>query len=340
MEQPQLETTIGKLRLRSPLLTASGTSGSADELAGLSAGKATAAALGAFVTKGVTLAPRQGNPEPRIIETRAGILNSIGLQNKGADRFLSEDLPKLRYALRRGETPRPTTARGRAGHPSPPQSGVPIIVNISANTVEEYGQLAERILEGAPDVAGLEINVSCPNIKHGGVSFGIDPRAIEKIVRAVKKKAGKVTIITKLTPNITDITVPAKAAIAAGTDALSMINTLRGVAIDIRARKPYFANVAAGLSGPAVKPVGLCMVWDCFAKIPECHSQKVPIIGIGGISTWQDAVEYLLAGASAVQVGTAWFVYPDVFTEMHKGLTKYLERGKLTVTQLVGAAHR
>lgn len=312
----RLETKLGSLRLQSPLLTASGTSGSADELASLGTSAKTAATLGAFVTKGVTLAPRKGNPEPRIIETRAGILNSIGLQNKGVERFLTEDLPKLRkYKL-------------------------PVIVNISANTVEEYGELTGRVCAGAPDVAGLEINVSCPNIKEGGVSFGIDPCAIEKIVRAVKRNAGKTFIITKLTPNITDITVPAKAAITAGTDALSMINTLRGVAIDIRAKKPYFANVAAGLSGPAVKPVGLCMVWDCFAKIPECRSQQVPILGIGGISTWQDAVEYLLAGAAAVQVGTAWFVYPDIFVEMKQGLEKYLEREKLTVRELIGKAHR
>jgi len=319
MEQ-RLETKLGSLRLQSPLLTASGTSGSADELAGLGQRKAILDALGAFVTKGVTLAPRKGNPEPRIIETRAGILNSIGLQNKGVDRFLKEDLPKLRKYDR------------------------PIIVNISANTVEEYGALAGKVLDGDDgSVAGLEINVSCPNIKEGGVSFGIDPCAIEKIVKAVKAavpRGRQVYIITKLTPNITDITVPAKAAIAAGTDALSMINTLRGVAIDIRAKKPYFANVAAGLSGPAVKPVGLCMVWDCFAKIPECRSQKVPIIGIGGISTWQDAVEYLLAGATAVQVGTAWFVYPDVFIEMKRGLVKYLEREKLTVSELTGKAHQ
>ena len=319
MEERRLETTIGQLRLRSPLLTASGTAGSADELASFSNAAATATTLGAFVTKGVTLAPRQGNPEPRIIETRAGILNSIGLQNKGADRFLSEDLPKLR------------------------RYGVPVIVNISANTVEEYSVLAGKLLAGdTGQIAGLEINVSCPNIKEGGVSFGIDPRAIEKIVAGVKAAVPRgrtVTIITKLTPNITDITVPAKAAIAAGTDALSMINTLRGVAIDIRAKKPYFANVAAGLSGPAVKPVGLCMVWDCFAKIPECRSQKIPIIGIGGISTWQDAVEYLLAGASAVQVGTAWFVYPDVFVEMKQGLLKYLERENTTVQKLIGQAH-
>ena len=315
----QLETKLGSLQLRSPLLTASGTAGSADELAGLQHSPAIAGALGAFVTKGVTLAPRQGNPEPRIIETRAGILNSIGLQNKGADRFLSEDLPKLR------------------------QYGAPVIVNISANTVEEYGALAGKLLNGdVGQIAGLEINVSCPNIKEGGVSFGIDPCAIEKIVAGVKAAVPRdrqVLIITKLTPNITDITVPAKAAIAAGTDALSMINTLRGVAIDIRAKKPYFANIAAGLSGPAIKTVGLCMVWDCFAKIPECRSQKVPIIGIGGISTWQDAVEYLLAGASAVQVGTAWFVYPDVFVEIKQGLFKYLERENTTAQKLIGQAH-
>ena len=314
MEERRLETTIGQLRLRSPLLTASGTAGSADELAGFSNAAATAATLGAFVTKGVTLAPRQGNPEPRIIETRAGILNSIGLQNKGAARFLSEDLPKLRYY------------------------GIPVIVNISANSVEEYGALAG---DGG-QIAGLEINVSCPNIKEGGVSFGIDPCAIEKIVTVVKAAVPRgrtVTIITKLTPNITDITIPARAAIAAGTDALSMINTLRGVAIDIRAQKPHFANVSAGLSGPAVKPIGLCMVWDCFAKIPECRSRKVPIIGIGGISTWQDTVEYLLAGAAAVQVGTAWFVYPDVFVEIQKGLEKYLTSKNTTVRELIGKAH-
>ena len=341
MEERRLETTIGQLRLRSPLLTASGTAGSADELAGFNNAAATAATLGAFVTKGVTLAPRQGNPEPRIIETRAGILNSIGLQNKGAARFLSEDLPKLVAAV--CDRRNPLRKRPDGAHRAPLQSGLPIIVNISANTVEEYGALAGQLLAGdAGQIAGLEINVSCPNIKEGGVSFGIDPCAIEKIVAGVKAAVPRgrtVTIITKLTPNITDITVPAKAAIAAGTDALSMINTLRGVAIDIRSQKPHFANVSAGLSGPAVKPIGLCMVWDCFAKIPECRSRKVPIIGIGGISTWQDTVEYLLAGAAAVQVGTAWFMYPDVFVEMQKGLRKYLDRQKMSVTELVGKAH-
>ena len=320
MENRRLEVSLGRLVLRSPLLTASGTSGSARELGGLQQSQAIAAALGGFVTKGVTLAPRRCNPEPRIIETRAGLLNSIGLQNKGADRFLSEDLPKLRAY------------------------GLPVFVNISANTVEEYAALAARLLEHDDgQITGLEINVSCPNIKEGGVSFGIDPRAIERIVTGVKgavPRGRAVCVITKLTPNVTDITVPARAAIAGGTDALSLINTLRGVAIDIRAQQPYFANVAAGLSGPAIKPIGLCMVWDCFAKIPECRNRQVPIIGMGGGATWQDVVEYLLAGASAVAVGTAWFVNPAVFLEIHRGLVGYLSQRETTARELVGRAHR
>ena len=319
MEERRLETNIGKLLLRTPLLTASGTSGSADELGGLRQSQATIQVLGAFVTKGVTLEPRKGNPEPRVIETRAGLLNSIGLQNKGADRFLREDLPKLRHY------------------------GLPVIVNISANSVDEYGQLAARLLgSDGGQIASLEINVSCPNIKEGGVQFGIDPCSVEKIVSVVKAAiphGRQVLVITKLTPNVTDITVPAKAAIAGGTDALSMINTLRGVAINIRTQEPYFANVSAGLSGPAIKPIGLCMVWDCFERIPECRSGKVPIIGIGGISTWEDVVEYILAGSTAVQVGTAWFVYTQVFVEMHKGLVKYLTQRDTTVRKLIGKAH-
>ncbi len=317
--EERLETSLGKLRLRSPLLTASGTSGSADELGALRESQATLRTLGGFVTKGVTLEPRQGNPEPRVIETRAGLLNSIGLQNKGADRFLREDLPKLKAY------------------------GLPIIVNVSANTIDEYARLSARLLEKDDGlIASLEINVSCPNIKEGGVQFGIDPCSVEKIVAGVKAAVPPkrdVTIITKMTPNITDVTVPAKAAIAGGTDALSVINTVRGVAIDVKAQKPYFANVSAGLSGPAIKPIGLCMVWDCFEKIPECRSGQVPIVGIGGISTWEDVVEYILAGSSAVGVGTAWFVYPQVFVEMHKGLLKYLAERGATVAKLVGKAH-
>lgn len=316
----RLQTRLGHLRLRSPLLTASGTSGSADELAGLHDAAAIVGALGAFVTKAVTLAPRLGNPEPRILETRAGLLNSIGLQNKGADRFLNEDLPKLcRYDL-------------------------PLIVNISANTVEQYAELAGKLLSNdAGRIAGLEINVSCPNIKQGGVQFGVNPKLVERIcvgVKAAIPHGRRVLVITKMTPNITDVTEPARAAIAGGSDALSVINTLRGVAIDIHTQKPWFACVTAGLSGPAIKPVALCMVWDCFSKIPECRSQKVPIIGIGGAATWEDVVEFLLAGASAVAVGTAWFVRPDVFVQMKRGLENYLAQRNMTVHDLIGRAHR
>ena len=308
-----LSVSIGKLTLQNPVMVASGTFGYGVEYARL----IDLNQLGAVVVKGIRLTPVRGNPTPRTAEVTSGMLNAIGLQGPGVDGFIEKYWPFLK-SLR-----------------------VPAIINIWGTTVEEYAEVARRF-DALGGVGALELNVSCPNIKEGGVSFGIDPCAIEKIVTGVKAAVPRgraVTIITKLTPNITDITVPAKAAIAAGTDALSMINTLRGVAIDIRAKKPYFANVAAGLSGPAVKPVGLCMVWDCFAKIPECRSRKIPIIGIGGISTWQDAVEYLLAGATAVQVGTAWFVNPALFVEMKQGLLKYLEREQATVSQLTGQAH-
>lgn len=305
--------------LRTPLLTASGTSGSGNEADGLRKSKEIVESLGAFVTKGVTLAARTGNPKLRVIEMRASLLNSIGLQNKGADRFVREDLPKvLHYRL-------------------------PIIVNIAAKTVEDFGRLTERLLEKDDGkISGLEINVSCPNVKEGGIAFGVNPRLVERIVRVVKTAVPRgrdVVIVTKLSPNVTDITEPARAAISGGTDALSMINTLRGVAIDIRNRKPFFSNVVAGLSGPAIKPVGVFMVYECFGKIPECNRRKIPIIGIGGITTSDDVVEYLLAGATAVGVGTAWFIKPEVFPEMKEGLLGYLARHGKTLRDLIGGAH-
>ena len=313
-----LKTNLGALELRSPLLTASGTSGSGNEIDVLEKSRDIIDSLGAFVTKGVTLNARSGNPEIRVIETRAGLLNSIGLQNKGVKHFFQENLPALlNYSL-------------------------PVIMNISAESIEEFEELSAAIAECDKDrkIAGLEINVSCPNVKEGGLAFGINPKAVEKVVKAVKKNTPKeMLILTKMTPNITDITSPAMAAIEGGTDALSMINTLKGVAINVKTRKPYFANVVAGLSGPAIKPVGVNMVYECFKKIPECRSKKVPIVGIGGISTWQDAAEYILAGASAVGVGTAWFVYPEVFPQIRKGLSDYLKENDLTVSRLIGMAH-
>lgn len=313
-----LHVQLGRLHLRTPLLTASGTSGSSHELKRLRHGRAIVESLGAFVTKGVTLEPRLGNPAIRVVETRGGLLNSIGLQNSGARVFLAQELPQLR------------------------EYGTPIIVNISAGSVSEFGRLAAYLTENAPPqaIAGMEINVSCPNIHEGGIAFGVDPKQVEKVVRTVKKQVGRhFTIITKLSPNVTDITAPARAAIQGGTDALSMINTLRGMAIDIRTGKPFLGNVHGGLSGPAIKPVGVFMVYQCFEKIPECRKRKIPIIGIGGIACWQDAVEYIQAGATAVGIGTAWFVNPNVFTEIRRGLENFLRERRTAIRQLVGASH-
>ncbi len=299
-------------------MTASGTSGHSNEMERLEEGRAAIEALGAFVTKGVTLEPRMGNPEVRVVETRAGILNSIGLQNSGARKFFEESMPGLN------------------------RFNVPILVNISAGSVEEFGRLAAFLMEQDHQnkIAGVEINVSCPNLCEGGMAFGTSPRYVEEIVRAVKSHVRPDTlIVTKLTPNVTDITLPAKAAVNGGSDALSMINTLRGMAVDIETRKPFLGNVYGGLSGPAIKPVGLYMVFECFKKVAECRDRRVPIIGIGGISTWRDAVEYFLAGATAVGIGTAWFVNAGVFQEVLSGLKSYLEKQNLTVKQLIGQAH-
>lgn len=313
-----MQTTLKTTELKSPLMTASGTSGHADEIEILARSGQILESLGAFVTKGVTLEPKEGNTEFRIAETRTGILNSIGLQNEGVQYFMQEEVHHLlNFSL-------------------------PVYVNISADSVEGFGRLAAYLSDhdAARIISGLEINVSCPNIKKGGAAFGTDPELVETIVRTVKQRIDpRIQIITKLTPNVADITVTAMAAIRGGTDILSMINTLRGMAIDVNTQKPLLGNVVGGLSGPAIKPVGLFMVYDCFRRIPECRSGQVPIIGIGGISRWQDVVEYLLAGATAVGIGTAWFVNPDVFKEIHQGLKAYLVRRNTTVVELIGGAH-
>lgn len=318
MEKRPLEVELKKLRLKSPLMTASGTAGHLNELTALENYQEIVDSLGAFVTKGITLKPRRGNPELRVIETRTGLLNSIGLQNNGATFFLRNELPQtLRYEL-------------------------PIIVNIAADTVQEFGDLASFLIDNDVNriISGIEINVSCPNIGEGGVVFGTNPKAVERVVKAVKRSSGnEVVVITKLTPNVTDITESAKAAIAGGTDALSMINTLRGMAIDIEARRPFLGNVYGGLSGPAIKPVGIYMVYECFKKISECRSKRIPIIGIGGISTWQDVIEYVMAGATAVGVGTAWFVNPNIFNELRKGVGDYLQSHNINIDDLVGKAN-
>lgn len=317
MGKNSIGVNLKNLRLKSPLMTASGTAGHLDELLNLQNYEEILSSLGAFVTKGVTLKPRRGNPELRVIETRTGLLNSIGLQNSGAETFLKEQLPRtVKYVL-------------------------PIIVNISADTIQEFGELAAYIVDNDVNdmISGIEINVSCPNLGEHGAIFGTNPHAVERVVRAVKKSVGnKVVVITKLTPNVTNIVDPAKAAIAGGTDVLSMINTLRGIAINIETGRPLLGNVSGGLSGPAVKPVGVYMVYECFKKIPECNNKSVPIIGIGGISAWQDALEYIMAGATAVGIGTAWFVNLHVFEEVVKGLNEYLVRKNTTISKLVGIA--
>lgn len=318
MVDKSLSTNIGKLRLRTPLMTASGTSGSSSEVESLRESKNVLESLGAFVTKGVTLKPRSGNPEYRVVEVRTGLLNSIGLQNNGAKVFIREELPRL------------TTYE------------VPVIVNISAGSVQEFGKLACYLSENDRNeiISGIEINVSCPNISEGGLSFGTNPRLVERIVRIVKKNISpRITVITKLTPNVTDITLPAKAAIAGGSDALSMINTIRAMAIDIENKKPFLGGTTGGLSGPAIKPVGVFMVFDCFRRIPECLSRKVPIIGIGGISCWEDAIEYIMAGASALGIGTAWFVNTRVFVDVANGLREYLRKESKTLEDLIGCVH-
>lgn len=315
----ELEIRIKNLKLKSPLMTASGTSGhSGAEMDRLSVSQITKACLGAFVTKGITIQPRSGNPEFRVVETRTGLLNSIGLQNQGVEFFVQKELPGLlNFEL-------------------------PIIVNISGSIAEEYAKVAAYLSENDTFeiINGIEINVSCPNLEKGGVAFGTDPKEVHRIVKAVKKSADpRILIITKLTPNVTDITVPARAAIQAGTDILSMINTLRGMAINIDTFKPLLGNKTGGLSGPAIKPVGVLMVYECFRNIPECFNREVPIIGIGGISNWRDALEYIMAGATAVGVGTAWFVNPHVFANIHRGLRGYVMRRRLCISDLIGVAH-
>ncbi len=246
----ELEVQIGNLRLKSPLMTAAGTSGhSGEEMDKLAISHQTKACLGAFVTKGITLEPREGNPEFRVVETRTGLLNSIGLQNRGVKFFMERELPVLlNFEL-------------------------PIIVNISGSTVDEFSEVAAYLSNHdlCEIISGIEINVSCPNIKQGGVVFGTDPKQVQRIVKAVRKRTdSRILVTTKLTPNVTDITLPARAAIEGGTDALSMINTVRGMAINVDTREPLLGNKTGGLSGPAIKPFGVFMDYECVGKIRQC----------------------------------------------------------------------
>lgn len=281
-----MSVDIGGINLKNPVLTASGTFGFGREYSGYY----DLSKLGGIVVKGLTLEPREGNKPPRIAETPAGILNSVGLQNPGVEYFIKKELPFLR------------------------EFDTAVIANIAGSTVEEYCIIAEKL---GSLVDGIELNISCPNVKEGGAAFGVSAESVYNITRKVKEQC-KVPLIVKLTPNVTDIKEIAVAALEGGTDALSLINTLLGMAIDINSRKPILANAVGGLSGPAIKPVAVRMVWQVAQAV------NIPIIGMGGIACWQDAIEFILAGADAVSIGTANFVNPYTPMEILEGIEKYL----------------
>lgn len=300
--KPDLSVTIAGLALRNPVMTASGTFGYGEEFADY----LDLERIGAFVTKGLSLKPRAGNPTPRIVETPGGMLNAIGLQNVGVDAFIEKKTPFLRRV------------------------NTPAIANFFGSTIDEYAELARR-LEHVPEVAGLEVNISCPNVKQGGIVFGTDPSCAREVVAACRAVTRK-PLFVKLSPNVTDIVAMALACEEAGADALSVINTLTGMAIDLERRRPVLANVTGGLSGPAIKPVALRMVWQVSRAV------KIPVIGIGGIMSAADALEFMLAGATAVQVGTASFINPGAAGEIVAGMEAWLERhGVDDVKSLIGA---
>ena len=300
--KPDMSVDIAGLKLRNPVMTASGTFGYGEEFQEY----VNLETIGAFVTKGLSLKPRAGNPTPRIVETPGGMLNAIGLQNVGIDAFVQKKVPFLRTV------------------------NTPAIANFFGYTPEEYAELAAR-LDTIPEVAALEVNISCPNVKQGGIVFGTDPGCAASVVKACRA-ATKKPLIVKLSPNVTDIVEMAQSCEGEGADALSVINTLTGMAIDLERRRPVLANVTGGLSGPAIKPVALRMVWQ-VAKVV-----KVPVIGIGGIMSATDALEFMLAGATAVQVGTASFVNPGAAQEIAAGMEQWLlEHGVDDVKSLIGA---
>ena len=296
-----LSVSVAGVKFHNPVIAASGTFGFGREFSEFYP----LSALGGISCKGITLQERPGNPPPRIAETPAGMLNSVGLQNPGVDHFIEKDLPWLR------------------------QQGTVIIANIAGNTPEDYCAMAEKLSDTAADM--IELNISCPNVKQGGVQFGTTCTGVEGITAAVRKHCRK-PLMVKLSPNVADIGEIAAAAESAGADAISMINTLTGMRIDIRTRRPVLRNNTGGLSGPAVFPVAVRMVHQAFGRV------KIPIVGMGGVSTWGDSVELMLAGAAAVQVGTALFRDPYTPQKITDGLNRYLdENGIKNVSELTGA---
>ena len=302
VKRPDMSVEIAGIKLRNPVMPASGTFGYGEEYTPF----IDMEKIGAIVTKGLSLKPKAGNPTPRIAETVSGMLNAIGLQNVGIEAFIQHKMPFLRTV------------------------NTPVIANFFGNTLEEYGEVAKR-LNDIPEIAAGELNISCPNVKQGGIVFGTDPKAASEVVALVRKNLQK-PLIVKLTPNVTDITVVARAVEEAGADAIACINTLTGMSVDVNTRKPRIANITGGLSGPAIRPVAVRMVHQVVQTV------SVPVIGIGGIVKAMDALEFLIVGAKAVQVGTANFVDPTAMISIIEGIEEFLvEEGIDDIHDLIGS---
>ena len=296
-----LSVDIGHLKLKNPVMTASGTFGYGEEYSEF----VDLNQLGAVVVKGISLKPMEGNPSPRICETPCGMINAIGLQNVGLKRFIKEKLPYLR------------------------RFDTKVIVNILGSTIQEYKRLSEALEDAGVD--GIELNVSCPNVKKGGITLGTDKKALAGLIRKVRQSVKKAVLITKLSPNVSNIQEFSKVAEDAGSDALSLINTIPAMAIDVETWRPRLANIVGGLSGPAIKPIAVRMVWEASKAV------KIPVIGVGGIMNATDAIEFMLAGATAVEVGTANFVNPRVTIDIIEGIEEYLIRkGVNNLKELIG----
>ena len=294
-----LKVNIAGVEFKNPIITASGTFGFGKEYGEFYP----LSALGGICTKGLTLKKREGNPPPRVAETYGGMLNSVGLQNPGIEHYLAEDDKRLA------------------------KEDVVVIANIAGSTLEDYIEIGERINDSHADM--VELNISCPNVKQGGMAFGVLPKNVEEVTRAVKNVCKK-PVITKLSPNVSCIADNARAAEAGGADAVSLINTLSGMAVNYKTRRPILANNNGGMSGPCVKPVALKMVWECYNAV------KIPIIGLGGITTYTDVLEFMICGARAVQVGTANFINPTAAYDIAKDLEKYVEENGTDINDLVG----
>ena len=314
-ETVDISVEFAKLKLANPVFTASGTCGYADELTDFM----NINLLGGFITKSVTAKPRQGNDTPRVVETDSGMLNAIGLANIGLDAFIQEKLPIIEKLT------------------------VPVFVNVAGETIEDYVAVVQR-LATEQAIAGFELNISCPNVAKGGISFGTEPGQVTEITSAVKKAAGEKVLMVKLSPCVTDISVIARAAVEAGADALSLINTFTAMVIDIETRKPVLANKTGGLSGPAVKPIAVYLVNKVYNEVTKSREGRltaergIPILGIGGIRTASDAIEFIIAGATAVAVGTANFIEPNCTIKIIDGLKRYcLSHNITSIKELIGS---